>query len=190
MILDIILIGAVIVWAVYGYRKGFIRQAFALGGILVVMFASAPVAEVMQNILTNEFNIAIAHRYIQIGLLFASACILYILVHLIGCFIYNTFIKDISFAESTNHVLGSVLGIIASTLSIYFILCLFAFGQNKVEEYTPAVQKFLNASTAYRIADHNNVILQFDFANALNLPELNELNQTIKPSQSEEKTSK
>ena len=163
MILDIILAIVVLVWAVYGYRKGFVRQIFVLAGIIAIVFAAAPMADIVQNILSKEFDLQLTGRYVRSFLLAGCSAILYILMYIIGRFLQATLIKGIPVAEKTNHILGTVLSILASALAIYFILALCAIGNEKIKEYAPAVHNFISSSKCYQITESHNPIQNFDF---------------------------
>ncbi len=163
MIIDIILLIIILVWAIFGYRKGFIKQLFTLAGVVLIIFFAAPIADIAQNVLAKEFDLILTGAYVKGGLLAASSALLYILAHVTGKFLHNTLVKGIPVAESTNHVLGATLGITEAVLVIFFVLSLISIGQNKINEYAPEVQSVISQSKAFQICDKNNLLRNYDF---------------------------
>ncbi|MBR4986137.1 MAG: CvpA family protein [Proteobacteria bacterium] len=163
MVLDIILVAVLIVWAVFGYRKGFIKQIFVLAGIVAVVFLAPPLSEIAQKVLQNEFGIVVAGRFLH-GLLFAAcSSLIYIVSYTIGYFLHDTLVKGIPVAERTNHVLGGTLGVLEAMTASYLILGVFAVGSAKIEEYAPAVYEGISESAAYRAVAGNNIFEHFDY---------------------------
>lgn len=163
MILDIILAIIIFVWAVFGYRRGFVRQLFTLAGILLVVFVSAPMADMLEKILTRELDVHMDGRYMRGFLLSASGAVLYLLSHIAGRFMHDTLVKGISLAEKTNHVLGMTLALVQAGLVIYFILCIGSVYQNKVQEYAPNIYQNMTSSIGYTIADNANLLENYTF---------------------------
>ena len=158
MVLDIICIATVFVWAVFGFRKGFVRQAFALAGVAGVVFLSVPMAEIIQDILSKDMGMVIASRVMRGFLLVVCGTVIYLFCYIVGRFVHNTLIKGISVAETTNHILGTSLGVIESTLGLYFILCLMSMVQDRIKEYAPSVHETMEASKCYALAAKNNFV--------------------------------
>ena len=163
MVLDIISAAIIFVWAVFGYRKGFIKQAFTLAGILLAMFFSAPLAGIIEHILHDEFNISLTGRHLQAMLLTATAAVIYIVSFFLGHFLHNTLVKGINLAEKTNHILGAVLSITEAAIAIYFIFGVTAAYQNKVEKYAPESHSILDESTVFTVVKNNNLMLKYNF---------------------------
>ena len=161
MIIDIIIAVIIAVWAVYGYRKGFVRQLFTLIGILIVTFFSVPIAEIAEHVLADEFNIFLPSKHMEFLLISTTAACIYIIVFLIGKFMHDTLIKGIKPAEKTNHILGSVLAIIEACLAVYFILCLAANYHDKVQKYAPDVGNVLSESTCFNGVKEYNLLAQY-----------------------------
>ena len=162
MVLDIILAVILFVWAVFGYRKGFIKQIFTLAGIILTILGAGACADLLELILTKDFGIIVGH-YSRGFLLVASAAFIYIVCYVIGRFMHNTLVKGIPLAEKTNHILGAILGIIQATLAIYFALCVGSVIDKEIEDHSPGLHQFLNESSSYQIVSHNNLIENFDF---------------------------
>ncbi len=163
MILDIILVAIIFIWAVFGYRKGFIRQIFVFVGILAVAFGSVPLADIAEKIISEEFEIVLTGRYVKMFLLAGCAAIIFIITTLVGRFLQETLVQGIPMAEKTNHILGAVIGIISSFIVVVFILSVCAVGHTKIEHYAPGFGQFLSKSTSYQIVLKNNPVLVFDF---------------------------
>lgn len=163
MILDIILAAIVFIWSIYGYRKGFIKQIFVLAGIVAISLGAAPMADLIEEILSKECSIMLTGRYVRGLLLAGCSALLYIIAFIVGRFLHATLVKGIPLAEKTNHVLGMVLSILASALAIFFILCIFSIGKEKINEYAPSAYHFIEESKCYQIADANNPVQHFDF---------------------------
>lgn len=163
MILDIILAAALFVWAVFGYRKGFIKQIFVLAGIIAVIFLGPPLSDIVLRVLQNEYGIVVAGRILH-GLLFAGcSSLIYIVCYTIGYFLHDTLVKGIPLAERTNHILGATLGILESVVASYLILGVFSVGASKIEEYAPAVHSGIEQSVAYQVVSGNNIFEHFDY---------------------------
>lgn len=163
MFLDIILFAALIVWAVFGYRKGFVKQIFVLAGIVAVVFLGPPVSDIAQKVLQNEFGIVVAGRILH-GLLFAGcSSLIYIIFYTIGYFLHDTLVKGIPVAERTNHILGATLGVLEAIFASYLILGVMAVGAAKIEEYAPAVHFGIKQSVAYQVVARNNLYEHFDY---------------------------
>lgn len=156
MIVDVICLATLFVFAVFGYRKGFVKQIFALAGVAGVAFFSVPLAEIFEAILQKDMGFLLTGRFVRGGLLAASASLIYLFCHLVGRFLHDTLVKGIGFAESTNHILGTVLALIESAIALYFILCLTDTVQDRVKEYAPEVYNAVSQSTAFHIAQENN----------------------------------
>ena len=163
MILDIVLAAIIFVWAVFGYRKGFIRQIFVFIGILAVAFGSVPLADIAEKIISEEFEIVLTGRYVKMFLLAGCAATIFILTTLVGRFLQETLVQGIPMAEKTNHILGAVIGIKSSFIIVVFILSVCAVGHTKIEHYAPGFGQFLSKSTSYQIVLKNNPVLFFDF---------------------------
>ena len=163
MVLDIICIATVFVWAVFGYRKGFVKQAFALLGVVGVAFLSVPLAEVIETILSKDMAMMITSRFLKGALLAGCGAVIYIFCYVVGRFVHNTLVNGISVAESTNHVLGSTLGVIESSLGLFFFLSLVSMVQDRVKEYAPAAYEFFDESKCYHIAQENNLLKNSEF---------------------------
>ena len=151
MIIDIILASIIFVWAVIGYRKGFIHRAFALIGVIFVAAFSAPLANILNAIITIEFNIPLNEHYAKTALLAASACIIYIACYFLGRFLYNNLVKGIKLAEKTNKILGTILGIL--------VICIHI---NKVETYIPPLAREIHQSYAGTFVSQNNFVELFE----------------------------
>lgn len=162
MVLDIILIAVLFVWAVFGYRKGFIRQIFALAGIILTILGAGALADLLELILTKDVGLIIGH-HMRGFLLAASAACIYITCYAIGRFLHNTLVKGIELAEKTNHILGMVLGIVQAALVIYFVLCVGHVIENRIQDHSTGIHQFMTQSRAYQVVSHNNVIENFDF---------------------------
>ena len=162
MIIDIILASIVFVWGVLGYRQGFIRRGFALAGIILVALFSAPVANILHAIITVEFNIPLNEYYAKTALLAAAACIIYVACFLIGKFLHNTLVKGIKIAEKTNHIFGTILGVVEAVVAIYFILGVAFIYIDKIDTYAPAVAKEFNQSHIGHFVSKNNFVKSFE----------------------------
>jgi uncharacterized membrane protein required for colicin V production len=163
MVLDGLMAAVITVWAVFGYRRGFVRQIFTLAGILLVIFVSAPMAEMLENILTKEFDMYFDGRYMRSILLSVSGAVLYLLSYVVGRFLHETLVKGISVAEKTNHILGMVLAVVQALLVIYFVLCIGSIYQTKIQEYAPVIYQAMNDSKGYQVADNNNLLENYTF---------------------------
>ena len=168
MIIDIIIAAAILIMAVFGYRKGFLKQAFTLVGILLVTFASAPIAGIIEHILADEFNIVLAGKHLQLMLLSATAAIIYIICFCLGLFLHDTLVKGIEVAEKTNHILGTILSILETIFAVYFILGTTAAYQDKIEKYAPQCNQVLNESVVFPIVKNNNLLMKYSFFNRNN----------------------
>lgn len=187
MIIDIILVSIIVVWGVFGYRQGFIRRAFTLAGVILVAIFSAPLANILNAVITTEFNIPLNEHYSKTALLAASACIIFITCFLVGKFLHNTLVKGINVAERTNHVLGMILGIIESSLAIYFVLGVILIHIDKIETYAPAVAQEINKSKAATFVANNNFVQSFELFSAdVKAKALKESQSEPKSSQTEE----
>ena len=162
MVIDIIVAAIVFVWAVFGYRKGFIRQAFALAGVILMMFFAAPLANILSALINNEFGIPLNSYHAKIGLLAASSCLIYLICIGIGKFLHDTLVKGISMAEKTNHVLGMILGILESTVAIYFVLCILLIHIDRIGSYAPAFAQTVSESHCGKVVANNNLVEQFE----------------------------
>ena len=165
MIIDIISAAILFVWAVFGYRKGFIKQVFTLAGILLAMFFSAPLSDIIEHILNDEFNIVLTGKHLQAMLLAATASIIYVICFFLGHFLHDTLVKGIHLAEKTNHIFGMVLAIIEASIAIYFILGITAAYQDKVEKYAPSLNNVLTQSHVYSLVKDNNLMIKYSFFN-------------------------
>jgi uncharacterized membrane protein required for colicin V production len=166
MVIDIILVSIIVVWGVFGYRQGFIRRAFTLAGVILVALFSAPLANILNAVITTEFNIPLNEHYAKTALLAASACIIFVLCFLVGKFLHNTLVKGINMAEKTNHVLGMILGIIESSLAIYFVLGVILIHIDKIETYAPSVAQEITQSKAGSFVAENNFVESFELFSA------------------------
>ena len=190
MIIDIIIAVIVIVWAIYGYRKGFVRQLFTLAGILAVTFFSLPIAEIAEHILADEYNIFLPSRHMELILISTTAAAIYIIVFLIGRFFHETLVKGIKPAEKTDHILGMVLSIIESSLAVYFILCLAANYQDKVQKYAPKVNNVMCESICYTGVKDYNLLSQYHLfkRNSNNQPDSNQPQDPASPDTTQDNT--
>ena len=162
MALDIVSLAVLFVWAVFGYRKGFIKQIFTLAGIILTILGAGALADLLELILTKDLGLIIGHN-VRFFLISASAACIYIFCYALGRFLHNTLVKGIPIAEKTNHILGAVLGILQAALVIYFVLCIGNIIEKRIEEYSPGIHQFLTQSQAYQICSQNNLIENFDF---------------------------
>ncbi|MCL2325861.1 MAG: CvpA family protein [Proteobacteria bacterium] len=161
MFVDGFILFTLLVLGVYGYRKGFTRQIFALLGIVSVYAFAMPLAGVLEKILQNETSIQLHGPYAHVILLSVSAAVLYITCFCTGAFLRNTLVQGIRIAEKTDRIFGASLGIVQSTLMIFFILCLLSLLSEKVERYAPEVHQVLNQSHAYKMAHAFNFLTQY-----------------------------
>ena len=65
MVLDGVLLAIVVVFGIYGYRKGFVSQAVGLAGLVVVVLFGAPLADIVERVLANEFSIVLPGRHFR-----------------------------------------------------------------------------------------------------------------------------
>ena len=162
MVIDIIVAAIVFVWAVFGYRKGFIRQAFALAGVVLMSLFAAPVANILSALINNELGVPLNSYYAKIGLLAASSCLIYLICIGIGRFLHDTLVKGIKMAEKTNHVLGMILGILESTVAIYFVLCILLIHIDRIGSYAPGFAQKITESHCGNVVANNNLVEQFE----------------------------
>lgn len=189
MILDIILGAVIFVWAVFGYRKGFIQQIFVFVGVLAVAFGSAPLADIAEKVISEEFDIILAGRYTKMFLLAGCSAVLFIVVTLIGRFLQETLVQGIPMAEKTNHVLGAIVGIICSVITVVFILGVCAAGHYKIEHYAPGIGQFLSKSTSYQIVLKDNPVLVFDFFKEFRIGKSSEETERVEREHTDDKSS-
>ena len=100
MALDIISLAVLFVWAVFGYRKGFIKQIFTLAGIILTILGAGALADLLELILTKDLGLIIGHN-VRFFLISASAACIYIFCYALGRFLHNTLVKGIPIAEET-----------------------------------------------------------------------------------------
>ena len=161
MVLDGVLLAIVVVFGIYGYRKGFVSQAVGLAGLVVVVLFGAPLADIVERVLANEFSIVLPGRHFRLLLVSCVCAVLYLLCSLVGHFLHQTLVRGIKLAEKTNHVVGAALGIVESLVGIYFVLGLASIGEGKIREYAPEVADVLVSSVTYRAVCENNVVDEF-----------------------------
>jgi len=161
MFVDGFILFTLLVLGVYGYRKGFTRQIFALLGIVSVYVFAMPLAAILEKILKNETSIQLPEAYAHVILLSTSAAILYIACFCMGAFLRSTLVQGIRPAEKTDCIFGASLGIVQSALVIFFILCLLNLLSEKVERYAPEAYQVLNQSHAYKMANALNFLEQY-----------------------------
>ena len=171
MYLDILILFIIFVWAVFGYRKGFIKRLLTLIGMILAIFFSAPAAAIIEDVCANEFHFILAPGNFKGLLLAATAAAIYLLCLGIGHFLHATLVKGIRLAEKTNHILGCVLSIVEATAAIYFILCLTATYLDKVEHYVPASHDVLASSVAFSTAKNNNILPHYNFIQRQQAPD-------------------
>lgn len=163
MHVDLVLLVIVLVMAVSGYRRGFLRQVFQLAGVVCVAVFSLPLCEIVEKILLNEYGIALPGHRLRMLLMVSCGSVIYILCHAIGRFLHKTLVKGIDFAEKTNRILGAVAGMLSSVVILYFILGIIASGFAKVTEYAPKFADLMNQSVAFQTVSRNNIVEQFDY---------------------------
>lgn len=163
MLVDGILLAVTFVMAVYGYRKGFVHQCFMLIGVAMMMFFSAPLAGIVENILKNEYQIYLPTQHLRSLLAMGCGGFIFVMVSFVGNFLYKTLVKGIKPIESTNRILGAVLGLFSALLALYFILGVVATASDKLAAYAPDVSAAFERSVAYQSVERNNIVPQFEF---------------------------
>lgn len=161
MILDVILIAILIVWTIAGYRKGFVRQIFSLAGLVLMLFFSRPMAELVADILKHEADIDLLGLHFHAMLVALSASCIYICFYLLGVTLHKTLVKGIKLAEKSDHVLGASLGFIQAFIVCYFSLCLIDGLETKIERYAPNVAQRFSTSKCLKYMEGKNYLASF-----------------------------
>lgn len=171
MVIDIGLLVVVFVWAVFGYRKGFMHQLIGLLALVCVVLFSTTLAQIAERILADEVGISMAGARMRILLTSTCAAIIYITISLVGAFLHQTLVKGIKPAEKTDRVLGMTLGILTSAIAIYVVMCALVLAREKIDKYLPEAGGSLDQSVVYQTAYDYNIVTASPFD--LSLPGLN-----------------
>lgn len=135
MILDILIVILTIFFIIGGYRKGFVKSAFNLIKLLVVIYFTPiflPLVELFTNIKTNNT----LFRYVAYFLIFIF---LYILISILVNFI--TKLLSITPLGIVNKLLGAVFGFIKSSIIILITIIILLFLSNKTESAKELLNK-------------------------------------------------
>lgn len=124
MLFDIIIAIIILLAAVQGYRKGFLKQAFVLFGLVFAIFYTKPLAAILSALFVNTKDSEVSLQS-HIALTAVSAAIIIVICIIIGELLQRWLVKGIVVAESVNRTLGASLGVIISSVVIFFGLCIF-----------------------------------------------------------------
>lgn len=149
MWIDVAAAAVVFVWAVFGYRKGFIRQLIGLLAIVCVVLFASPAADIAARVLADEADIAVPGARMRVLLVSACGAVIFVALSLTGMFLHRTLVKGIKPAEKTDRVLGMSLAVVQAVIAVYAVLCLCALGREKIDKYIPEFGAILDASMSY-----------------------------------------
>lgn len=158
MIIDILVASTLIVFGIWGLRRGLIRQIALIAAIVMGYMFASPVADILASVLTDHYDILMPPRYLHVLLVSISATAIFVIVTLIGGFLHKTLIRGIKPAEHINKAFGFTAGLLSAGFILYFILCLANCGSGWLTEYTPNLAKELEKSIAYGITQQFNLV--------------------------------
>jgi membrane protein required for colicin V production len=156
-ILDIILVGLFILAGFNGFRKGFIRQAAELAGLIIGIWGAILFSSYTANILIESFSLKT--QYLPLIAFAITFAVLVIAVHFVGVLAEK--ICDLTFLGLANSVLGVVFGVLKTALILSVVLLLLGkvshkfkilpdnFGEKSlfytpIERLAPTIFPYLN----------------------------------------------
>ncbi|HCY01338.1 MAG TPA: colicin V production protein [Bacteroidales bacterium] len=155
-ILDIILLAFFIYAGFKGFRKGFIRQAAGLVGLIIGIWGAIRFSEFTAGLLTEHFSITT--KYLPLIAFAITFAALVIAIHFIGVLLEG--IGNLVFLGLVNKLLGTLFGILKTALIFSVILLLISkvsdrvkiipddFGQdsilyNPIKKIAPSIYPYL-----------------------------------------------
>ncbi|MFA5625626.1 MAG: CvpA family protein [Bradymonadales bacterium] len=183
MVFDIIILLSILLAALQGYRKGFLRQAFVFFGIVLAFFYTKPLSAYLAERFFVGYDTFYNTRS-YIAFITIVAVLIVILSALLGAILQKTLIKGIVFADSTNKALGASLGIVVASIILFFIVCLFDVFKAPITHSSPLFDG-LYSSRSMQICEKYNPIpyLADDYMNSEQGKKLSQLLKTINISQ-------
>ncbi len=158
MVIDILAVVAIIVFGIWGARRGLLKQVAAVAAILLMYFFASPLADILCNIICDHSELSFPPRYLHVLLVAVSATAIFVIVTLIGGFLHRTLVTGIKPVETANRAFGFTLGMVLAATVIYFILCLANCGMGWIEGYAPSLGAEIQKSTAFGITKEFNII--------------------------------
>lgn len=158
MVIDIVILVFLIVFGVWGARRGLVKQIALLAAIVLMYFFASPIAEIFTAIVKDHSSLSIPERYIHTLLVSLSATAIFVVVNLLGGFLHKTLIQGIKPLENANKAFGFTLGVISCALVCYFVLCLANCAMGWIESYAPALSTEFKESVAFASTKQYNLI--------------------------------
>ncbi len=158
MIIDIITLIAILVFGIWGARRGLLRQIALIASILLMFLFASPIADIFVKIIADNAQTTIPQRYIHIAMVSLVSTTIFVIVNLAGTFLHKTLVDGIKPAETANKAFGFTIGAISCALAIYFIICLASCAMGWIEAYAPSLAQSISSSTAYSITKEYNYL--------------------------------
>jgi membrane protein required for colicin V production len=128
-ILDIILVGLFILAGFNGFRKGLIRQAAELAGLIFGIWGAIHFSSFTANFLIESFSLKT--QYLPLIAFAITFAVLVIAVHFVG--ILAEKLCDLTFLGLANSILGVVFGVLKTALILSVILLLLGKVSDRVK---------------------------------------------------------
>ena len=158
MVIDILAVITLIVFGIWGLRRGLIKQIAVIAAIVLCYLFSSPIADIFANIITDHSEISFPPRYLHVLLVAITATTIFVVVTLVGAFLHKTLVSGIKPVEHANKAFGFTLGFLSAGLIIYFILCIANCGSGWIKEYAPSLLDELQNSVSYTITKNFNIV--------------------------------
>ena len=158
MVIDIITVIILIVFGIWGLRRGLIKQIAVIAAIVLCYLFASPIADIFANIITDHSELSIPPRYLHVLLVSITATTIFVVVTLIGAFLHKTLVSGVKPVEHANKAFGFTLGFLSAGLIIYFILCIANCGSGWIKEYAPSLLDELQNSVSYGITKNFNIV--------------------------------
>ena len=127
-ILDLILLALFIYSGFEGFRKGVIRQATGLAGLLVGIWGAIHFSDFTAGFLTEHFNLT--SQYLSMIAFAITFVGIVIGVHFLGLLVEG--IINLAFLGLANSILGVIFGVLKTALILSVILLLLGKVSHKV----------------------------------------------------------
>ena len=158
MIIDILAVVTLIVFGIWGLRRGLVKQIALIAAIVLSFIFASPIADIFARIITDHSQITFPQRYLHVLLVSLTATAIFVIVTLIGAFLHKTLISGVKPAEHANKAFGFTAGLLSAGFILYFILCLANCGSGWIQEYAPDLEAELQNSISYSVTKSFNII--------------------------------
>jgi len=143
-LLDLIVVGAVAVFAAIGLKKGFVAQVLAIIALIVAWQLSRPVGKAIAGIISSRAGTSHSAAYIM-GT-FIALLIIYTGLRLIFFIVGHVFNRKASVIGLMNRLMGALFGGAKAFGTCWIILCVVAAFPQHFENKSPDVCKMLQRS--------------------------------------------